>query len=98
MSNFNYTIFTYKGITYHRYTGDRCKEPGVWCFYNSVPVNTVYITWPSVIQNDVTLSGKTFYSRIHDDVINVDFMDELSTEELAALDTLYTNHVAPEPA
>lgn len=96
MINFTKSDFVYKGTTYKRYTGDRKRGGGTWVFYAEVPHDTVYDpTWPQAIGADATFVGVFFLSKMSEDALYVDFLDDLSTAEEDALDALYTAHVAP---
>lgn len=96
MGDFTKSDFTYKGVSYKRYTADRKRGGETWVFYGEVPHDTTYSpTWAAAVSADVTLSGVFFLSKIEEDNICVDFLIELTTNQETALGTLYTNHVAP---
>lgn len=98
MGNFTKSDFVYNGVAYKRYTADRKRGGGSWVFYNETPPDTTYSpTWPCAVGADAELTGMDFISRIQGDLIHVDFMMELPPPEETALETLYTNHVAPVP-
>ena len=96
MDNFTKSDFTYKGITYKRYTAARKRGGATWVFYAEAPHDTTYSpTWPQAIEADSTFAGVFFLSHMLENNLCVDFLDDLSTAEEIALDTLYDNHVAP---
>ncbi len=96
MPNFTKSSFNFNGTTYSRYTGDRKRGGASWVFYDSVPVNTTYSpTWPAYILADVTVGVLTFLSKIQEDLIHVDFLADLTSGQETALESLYTNHIAP---
>lgn len=98
MDNFTKSDFTFNGVTYKRYTGDRKRGGESWVFYGEAPYDTTYSpTWPKAVEGDATFDGVFFISNICGDDLCVDFLQDLSVAEENALDTLYDNHVAPVP-
>lgn len=98
MPNFTKSSFDFAGVTYSRYTADRKRGGASWVFYDTPPVDTTYYpTWPLAIQIDTTLGGRSFIDHLNGDLMHVDFYSDLDSTEETALETLYTNHVAPVP-
>jgi len=94
--NFTESDYTFFGVTYKRYSADRLRGGESWVFYNRVPPDTVYNpTWPEAIK--LAFPGVPFYSRITGDIIHVDFINELTSNELLTLNTAYDTHVPPVP-
>ena len=64
--------------------------------WHSFPSRGIKLTlFKKALENDETLSGLNFISRIDCDYISPMFKTELTTDQEDALDTLFTNHVAP---
>lgn len=98
MPNFTKSAYSFNGTNYVRYTADRKRGGASWVFYSNTPANTTYSpTWPEAVDQDATLALCAFISRIEEDFIHVDFLTDLSGAQETALETLYTNHVAPVP-
>ncbi len=99
MINFTKSTEEIEGVTYYLYTGDRKRGGSTWVFYNKVDeeVYTYDPTWPKAIENAPAFSGVSFVSRLAGDSVVPMFTTELVTAEEDALDTLFTNHVAPAP-
>ena len=98
MSNFTSLGSNCMNDNYYVYQADRLRGGSSWVFYNTVPEGTTYsITWPNAVKDDNTLMGLHFISRLAGDVLYIDFNQELTSEQLTALDNLYNNHVAPVP-
>lgn len=99
MINFTKSTEEIGEITYYLYTGDRKRGGSSWVFYNKVDTEeyTYDPTWPKAIKDDAAFSGVSFVSRLDGDSVVPMFTTELTTAQEDALDTLFTNHVAPVP-
>lgn len=96
MTNFTKSTITIGEATWYRYTADRKRGGATWVFFNIAPHDKAYDpTWPKYVESNEAFVGVPFHSCIEENNIHVDFMDELTTNEENALDTLYENQVGP---